>query len=300
MSLPDMAMKNTPQHPPQVFAVRFKTEASWRELCCWALSEHELDAVTWQLEDDPSCVCFELYAGNRREAASLLDAIKRISDGAIPIRDAAVHEFEPTDWQDAWKAFFHAEQISPRVAICPSWETPEFSSGVYVLRIDPGMSFGTGLHATTRSCIQLLDELSRKGIQGSLLDAGCGSGILTLAACKLGCAPVTAFDIDPQAVADTRSNLAANGLTATVRTGSVEEEGSRAYTVVVANILAPVLIEHAARICSQLKPHSHLILSGILTPQYEGVAATYASLGLHETMQLTSGEWTSGCFLSKS
>jgi ribosomal protein L11 methyltransferase len=162
------------------------------------------------------------------------------------------------------------------------------------------MSFGTGYHGTTRACLEMIDLLSVQLPGAAFLDAGCGSGILALAAAKLGFAPVRAFDSDPQAVAIARGNLERNGVEVTVDVADLAAyPAAPPCRVVVANILAPVLIAQAEKLVSFLDCRtgdSHLILSGILSSQYPDVRQRFQSLGGRETATRTLDEWTSGSF----
>ncbi len=169
------------------------------------------------------------------------------------------------------------------------------------MELDPGLSFGTGLHGTTRACLRLLDAWQRRAAQGSVLDVGCGSGILAIAAAKLGFPRVLAFDADPEAVRIARANAARNGVAGrvrVVRAGLADFRAPRPFRVVAANLLADPLVAHAGRLMalvSRTAP-SGLILSGILDGQYEGVARVFARGGFHETRRIRIAGWTTGSF----
>jgi len=204
------------------------------------------------------------------------------------------------DWSETWKQYFHTLRVSDRLVIKPTWETYAARPGDVVLELDPGMSFGTGRHGTTRACLEFLDQYSR-GLEGQpFLDVGTGSGILAMAACRLGLAPVAACDNDPQAAAIARENLRQAGLDGVAVTAAALEEWQPPVLgrMVAANILAPVLLEHAERLRGWLAPvaPSYLLLSGILTEQYPAVLERYQALGLRECARRTLDEWTSGCF----
>ncbi|MEI6210726.1 MAG: 50S ribosomal protein L11 methyltransferase [bacterium] len=199
------------------------------------------------------------------------------------------------DWAESWKRFFRVQRVSARIVIRPSWEPYAPLPGDCVVDLDPGMSFGTGNHATTQACLQFLDQLAAVDTGCSVLDMGCGSGILAIAARKLGFAAVGAFDNDPDAVAIARENAADNG------TGVVFEvcdlaQNTRCADIVVANILAPVLIEHAGIIAASVQPGAQgaLIVSGILDTQYAAVRAAFEAQGFQEVRSLLLGEWRSG------
>ncbi|MFU8779884.1 MAG: 50S ribosomal protein L11 methyltransferase [Kiritimatiellia bacterium] len=204
-----------------------------------------------------------------------------------------------TDWANAWKVHFQIEKVSPRIVIRPVWEPYEAQAEEIVIHIDPGMSFGTGRHETTRSCLRMLDSWTANGNTGSFLDLGCGSGILSIAAAKLGLQPITALDYDPDAVQGASENIARNELSSLI-TPCVGDVGNLqrpdTFDMVAANILAPVLIEHAQAIGETVKTGGFLILSGILETQYECVHATYTALHFEEVERIKDGEWTSGRF----
>lgn len=204
------------------------------------------------------------------------------------------------DWSNAWKAFFHIDRVSKRIVTKPTWEPYTPQPGDCVIELDPGMSFGTGQHETTRGCLRFLDRLTLGMTRpASFLDLGCGSGILSIAAAKLGCQPVHAIDIDEDSVFIARKNLAANDCSdlATVALGDVAHLAEpRRYGIVAANILAPILIEHAAVIADTVAPGGHLLLAGILSAQYTGVRNAYLPLGIQECEITAEGEWTSACW----
>ena len=140
------------------------------------------------------------HAALLRRAREMADLVGSY-DGRV--HAAKIERLEPEEWTDAWKRFFHTARVSDRIVIHPVWEPIDAAPGDIVIDIDPGMSFGTGLHPTTRSCLRLLDETAAEsGGLGAVLDLGCGSGILAIAAAKLGAPSVAALDFDPDAVAE--------------------------------------------------------------------------------------------------
>ncbi len=184
------------------------------------------------------------------------------------------HEFRvvpETDWVRATQAQFEPIEITPKLWIVPTWcELP--NPAAINLRVDPGLAFGTGTHPTTRLCLQWLSDLSLTG--KSVLDYGCGSGILAMAASALGATDVFGVDIDPQAVLTARLNTEANKLTVTYATS--DDALNERYDVVVANILAGPLTVLAPAICNHVKSGGSLALAGILTPQIERIRTAYA------------------------
>jgi len=208
-----------------------------------------------------------------------------------------VNELLEEDWSQSWKKNFHTFRASNRLVVKPSWE--EFTPGKddLVLALDPGMCFGTGYHGTTKACLQFLDELEAKQGSTSFLDAGTGSGILSMGARLLGYSPVKAFDNDPQCIGTALENLALCGIhDVEVTVADLSSYTGPKASVVAANILAVVLLKYAEQVVSYVKRPGHLILSGILTEQYQEVLEKYQSLGLKEIGRKTIDEWTSGCF----
>ena len=166
----------------------------------------------------------------------------------------------------------------------PPWEPPA-DAGLDVV-IDPGQAFGTGAHATTRLCLELmLAEMRRRG---AFVDLGCGSGVLAIVAAKLGWAPVTALDNDPAAVAATEANARANGVEVRALRFDLMAEQVPDCDFVAANVLAPPLRAWAG---SQRRLPPELILSGLLAEEADGVAAAYAARGRHERERRVRGEW---------
>lgn len=206
-----------------------------------------------------------------------------------------VEALPAADWAEAWKRFFHVERVSPRIVIRPSWEAYAAAPGEAVLTLDPGMNFGTGKHPTTRACLQLLDALAAGDLSRPVLDMGCGSGILAIAARKLGFTHVRGFDYDPDAVAVARANAAANGLDIPFEARDLASNLDQG-ALVLANILGPVLIEHAAEVACAVLPGGALIASGILEALYPDVRAAFEAHGLREARSILIGEWRTGLF----
>lgn len=247
-----------------------------------------------------------VWVPENNSAADLAEDIRRLLDQAAdwighPEPDIEITEVRQEDWAETWKRHFHTQRVSRRIVIKPSWESYTPKATDIVLELDPGMSFGTGQHETTKACLQMLDYLAETAAPCPLLDAGCGSGILTLAAIRLGFQPVLAVDHDPQATLVARENLATAGVLDRVRIQQADlttYDAGAQFPIVVANILAPVLLECAETLTSHLVPasSSRLLLSGILDSQYKEVQKRFEQCGLLETNRIQLNEWTSGCF----
>ena len=202
-----------------------------------------------------------------------LDALwQSLRDGAT--NALGPHEFRvvpETDWVRATQAQFEPIEITPNLWIVPTWCEPPNAAAIN-LRVDPGLAFGTGTHPTTRLCLQWLSSLPLSN--KTVLDYGCGSGILAMAAAALGASNVRGVDIDPQAVATARANTEANGLT--VDYAVSDDALNDRCDIVVANILAGPLTVLAPAICSHVRSGGNLALAGILTPQVERIQNAYA------------------------
>ena len=207
------------------------------------------------------------------------------------------------EWAEAWKKFFKPIEISPRLLVRPEWLDDLPKPGQKLLTVDPGMSFGTGQHPTTLFCLQAIDRLSLDNGVKSLLDAGCGSGILAIAGALLGYDPVDAFDFDPDAVKAALENLERNRISGVVPTvADANDYPGRAggYDLVCANILGHLLRAFKSRISSWVKPGKYLALAGILNSEFDAVSADYTSLGFEELERATLKEWTSGLFRKRA
>ena len=269
------------------------------------------------------------------------EAARRLKDALALVGSNAqveTSEVPDEDWKLSYRRHFKIEPIGRRLVTVPTWELEGFkASGAFSDRIalvlDPGMAFGTGKHETTRACLEYIDEIAENGglvgapLRGdrtfcSFLDMGCGSGILSIAAAKLGFSPVAGFDIDEDAVNASRENAALNGVSVDYRLfalgkGAVtlDESIEAAKGVypdlalqgrdvgsgdapfapadfVVANILGPLLIAFADEIAGYAK--KTLIVSGILNELYPEVRGAFAALGFSEVSRKTIGEWTTG------
>jgi ribosomal protein L11 methyltransferase len=212
--------------------------------------------------------------------------------GLRPVGELRVRPVEDRDWTEAWREGYRPQRIG-RLLILPSWLDPPDGADATVVRMDPGMAFGTGLHPTTRACLAWLQELAP--MPARVLDVGSGSGILGIAALALGARLVDAVDTDEAAVAATRANAELNGVAErlSVRPGSLEEPAAPPYPLVLANLVAAVLIELAPRLHAHTAAGGTLLASGIIAERGAEVEAALAAAGLACAERRTDGEWVS-------
>jgi ribosomal protein L11 methyltransferase len=177
------------------------------------------------------------------------------------------------DWEQAYKQHFHPLQCAPNLWIVPSWSEPP-DPGATIIQLDPGLAFGTGSHPTTALCLAWLG--ARDGDYHRVIDYGCGSGILAIAAIKLGAQQVVAVDIDAQALTACNSNMRVNGIgSEQIQVIPPEELEASAADLLIANILAAPLIDLAPRFAELVRPGGQILLSGILDTQLEDIQLAY-------------------------
>jgi ribosomal protein L11 methyltransferase len=216
--------------------------------------------------------------------------------GAIALR-----KINRRDWAESWKRHFKPIEIGPALLIKPSWSKRRAGKCQAVVVLDPGLSFGTGQHPTTEFCLRQLALRRNRAKRQAFLDIGTGSGILAIAAAKLGFAPVEAFDSDPEAVRMARANARRNRVLDKVRIRRADltklrSRGAARRDLVCANLISSLLISERERIISRLKPGGLLVLAGILSAEFPQVQRAYESAGLNLVAGRTEREWRSGAF----
>jgi ribosomal protein L11 methyltransferase len=217
----------------------------------------------------------ELPALGRLQAA--------IGDGLIEVSSDTV----PDDWADRWRDFHEPLLVGDRLLVRPSWEQARDDTADVV--IDPGSAFGTGAHPTTRLCLELLLELEEaEGADGPFADWGTGSGVLAIAAARLGWGPIVACDQEASAIDAAAANAKANGVQIELRCVNLRVEPPPPAPTVTANITAPVLVAVADRLSTAPR---RLICSGLLGPEVDEVAAAFARHRLFERGGRTDGDW---------
>jgi ribosomal protein L11 methyltransferase len=210
------------------------------------------------------------------------------------IGDLRTRTVQEADWAEAWKAFFPVLRVGGRLVIRPTWRDHRARPDDVVIALDPGMAFGTGLHPTTRLCLAALEPLADEGRLDAarVLDVGCGSGILAIAAIRLGAASALGVDTDPIAIEATLANARRNRLGQRIeaREGSVPT-GERPFDVVVANLIAGVLVPLARGLYAELRKGGWLVASGIFVDREAEVRTAFEAAGLEPTDRSVDGDW---------
>lgn len=231
---------------------------------------------------------FDAPPGREHVRASLADALRIYSLPSSAVRDMGLREVERRDWLGEWKKSWRPVEVGARFLVAPPWSELENTSDRIVIRIEPGMAFGTGTHETTRLCLAAVEKYFEGG---SFLDVGTGTGVLAIAAAKLHAgARVEACDTDAEAVEIAIENARLNGVGEQIdfRVGSVTGETASADFVcanLTADVIVPLLPSLAGATCGRL------VLSGILAEQCDAVVAALRRLGTHDCEIETAGEW---------
>ena len=245
------------------------------------------------LNADKTIASVSVYIPAERSVTDALAFIKdRLADAEIEGKIELVGVNEE-DWATSWKAFYHTTRIGKRMVIVPMWEEYEAQEGDVVVRMDPGMAFGTGTHETTRLVIELLERYTKEGCR--MLDVGCGSGILAICASKLGAELCRAYDIDPVAVRVAKENVEISGQTNISCAQSdllrqVDVSDGK-YDLITANIVADIIIRMAPDVKAYMNEGATLLASGIITERAEEVIAALEACKLDVVDRIDDNGW---------
>lgn len=233
---------------------------------------------------------------------------RRIAAGLLHIRACglqpgpgkiSIQRVQPKDWMESWKRHFKAIEIGSTLLVKPSWSRRRALPGQATVVLDPGLSFGTGQHPTTRFCLEQLVAL--RGKAKAFLDIGTGSGILAITAAKLGYTSIQAFDFDPAAVRIARVNARQNGVARRIRFFRADLKQmplrpQRRYDLICANLISTLLFSERKRIVNRMHCNGALVLAGILAEEFEEVRKAYETFNLRLRHSSSEGEWRSGLF----
>ena len=225
-----------------------------------------------------------VIAGIRQRLGALADM-----DVEVDTRSEVVDE---KDWAHAWKAYFNVTRITDRIVVKPDWKPYDPKPHDIVIHIDPGMAFGTGTHPTTFMCLELVEAFMTQG--ASLLDVGCGSGILMIAGAKLGASAMAGIDTDPVAVEITKENLEKNGIPTdriSLMATTLDQTPETRYDFITANIIAQVIVQILPDIARRLAPDGYAILSGIIEERMPDVQKALDASNLECIKKHQEAEW---------
>jgi ribosomal protein L11 methyltransferase len=269
--------------------------------------EHELDPDAY-----PTSVIVKTYL---RADGSAATAQRRVDEGLwhlgqiYPIPDPVTRVLAEKDWAEAWKRQYQLQRVGRRTVIVPAWEEYAPAPGEIVLRLEPGMAFGTGLHPTTRLCLRALEDHCPQG--SDVLDVGTGSGVLAIAAAKLGARSVLALDADWTAVSVARENVTMNGVDRRVTVqhgtlpggdavpvhfladGDLDLLNTGHFDLILVNILAHVIVSLAPSLSTRLAPAGMVIAAGLIDTQESLVAESFRAAGLHVVERTQEKDWVS-------
>lgn len=265
-----------------------------QNLRAWDMVDEELISSMMSKETQVS-----FYLENNDELGGMLESVKSMAKelagaggyGRMKVEETAVKE---EDWANNWKKYYKPLRIGEHIVIKPTWEEAELKENDVVVELDPGMAFGTGSHASTHMCLEFLEKTIKKG--DKVLDIGTGSGILGIAALKLGAESVTAVDIDPLAVKTAKENALLNGYSEpefTVFEGDLADKVTGEYDVVLANIVADIICELSENVCKYIKKDGKFITSGIIDFKAEKVKTALKDNGINILEGKNQKDWHS-------
>lgn len=263
------------------------------------------DLVARQKQGGPATVTFYLEEGEQgrlrlEEAKARVKALaEQDKTGRFGRLDVSCQKVRSQDWENNWKQYYKPFTVGPRLMVRPSWEQAQPAPGQKTLVMDPAGSFGTGSHATTRLCLEALEAMDLTGRR--MLDAGCGSGILTAAGLLLGAERAVACDVEPGAMKTAAENLAKNQIDPArcdlllgdfLQDRRLYDRIAGQYGVIAANIVADVLIAMAPALCAWLAPEGDLLLSGIIDQRGDEVLSHYLAQGMGVKNRRSREGWT--------
>ncbi|MCI7794061.1 50S ribosomal protein L11 methyltransferase [bacterium] len=269
----------------------------YRDLEQQAWEIAHVDLIEQELLDKPrDIVKVHMYLAPDENSAEILPLFRERLDNSGIEYTLETSGVEQEDWQNAWKKYYHAMDIGSRLAIVPGWE--QYETDRTVITMDPGMAFGTGTHETTSLCLETLDSLVKGGER--VLDIGTGSGILAIAALKLGAAVAEGVDIDPMCVRTAGENARRNGVQDrfTVLVGDLSDKASGQYNIITANIVAAAILSLAPHVPALMAPGARFIASGIIDTRKDEVLTGLRAAGLEPVEVKEKRGWA--CIICKA
>ncbi|MEG0511102.1 MAG: 50S ribosomal protein L11 methyltransferase [Clostridia bacterium] len=266
--------------------------------------------VYWELYDPkmldemPEDVLVKAWFEQNEHIHTLLEGVRLrleellLADFGLPMGKLSldIQNVADEDWSEVWKKFYKPFRVGTKLVVKPTWEPFERKQGDLVIELDPGMAFGTGTHETTFMCMQLLERHLTQGMR--VMDVGTGSGILAIAAAKLGAKEVLAIDIDPDAVKVAKENITLNHVNENVRVvvGDLVKSEAMPCELAVANIVADAICMLAGPLTRHLVPHGLLLCSGIIREREQDVLVAAKAAGYQQVDRIEKGEWVALCF----
>lgn len=248
-----------------------------------------VDESVLELENERPSVVLYVYEDSeiKDSIADIIEEVKNTVKGV----EVVVNEANDDEWKDKWKEYFKPAKITDKLVVKPTWEEYEAKEGELVIEIDPGMAFGTGTHETTSLCLELIEKYIKEG--DTLLDVGCGSGILAIAAGLLGASDVLGIEIDPVAVEIGNENVALNNLSDKIKViyGDLTKGVDYKADIVAANLMADLVKMLSPSVPAHLKEDGIYISSGILAVLAEEVSAVIEESGFEIVEIMVKGEW---------
>ena len=269
----------------------------YRDLEQQAWEIAHVDLIEQELLDKPrDIVKVHMYLAPDENPAEILPLFRERLDNSGIEYTLETSGVEQEDWQNAWKKYYHAMDIGSRLAIVPGWE--QYETDRTVITMDPGMAVGTGTQETTSLCLETLDSLVKGGER--VLDIGTGSGILAIAALKLGAAVAEGVDIDPMCVRTAGENARRNGVQDrfTVLVGDLSDKASGQYNIITANIVAAAILSLAPHVSALMAPGARFIASGIIDTRKDEVLTGLRAAGLEPVEVKEKRGWA--CIICKT
>jgi ribosomal protein L11 methyltransferase len=283
--------------------IQIDCDRSLEESIYWQLEQFGCGGTAVETKDDRCCIRAYLPKINDTEPkwAELTILIRENANLiGLPSPELKWHLIDEEDWATSWKQYWHPTNIGQNFLILPAWLPVPENNSRNIIKLDPGMAFGTGMHQTTQLCIEGLEELSKEQIEtDSIADIGCGSGILSIAALMLGAKKVYAVDIDILAVISTKENIELNQINpnslivAEGSTKTLEGMHSEGFTGFLCNILAHVIIQLLPDITVSAKPNAWAIFSGLLLEQAPSVKNNLEQNGWTIVKTSSKDQWAS-------